>query len=64
MVITWKAVAGELANFGPDQVIILDVTGDTASVYYLDEDTAERQGHELGEEGAFNCPLSALTKPA
>lgn len=60
---TWKATAGELAMFGPDQVVILDVTGEQASVYYLDDEVAERQGHELGEEGAFNCPTSALTKP-
>jgi hypothetical protein len=60
---TWKAAPGELANFGPDQVIILDVTGETATVYYLDDEVAERQGHELGEEGAFHCTTSALSKP-
>lgn len=60
---TWKAAPGELAQFGEHQVVILDVTGEQASVYFIDDDIAEANGHELGEEGAFNCALSALTKP-
>ena len=60
---TWKASPGELAQFGEHQVIILDVTGENASVYYLDDVVAHMQGHEPGEEGCFNCALSALTKP-
>lgn len=60
---TWKAAAGELAMFGPDQVIILDVTGEIATVYYLDDEVAQRQGHEMGEEGSFQCAVAQLSKP-
>ena len=63
VVVTWKAAAGELAMFGPDQVVILDVTGEIATVYYLDDEVAMRQGHDMGEEGSFQCALAQLSKP-
>lgn len=59
---TWSAVAGNLALLDKNEVLITDINGDKATVYFLDDDVQIENGHELGD--TFEVPTASLSQPS
>jgi hypothetical protein len=59
---TWAAVAGNLAVLAGEEVLITDINGDKATVYFLNDDVQVDNGHELGE--TFEVSTANLSQPS